>query len=272
MNKTQKPTTDARAMTSLEKMLGLLDVFTAERPVWSSEDLIHHTGAPPSTCYRYLKALHSAGYLARVANKSYVLGPRILELDRVTRKTEPVYLAGSAVAERLTRETGFSSLLSILFSDAVMCVQQARGRDVPTGLFDRGQRRTLVAGASAKAILAYLPMHQLRTLYARHAAAIEAVGLGADWEAFKASLRRIRQAGHASSLGDYNPGIASVAAPIFNRDHEVLGSVALVASVAHTPAEVLARVAPQVMQAAHEISARIAAEAAVTALPARALG
>ena len=39
-----------------------------------------------------------------------------------------------------------------------MCVQQARGRNVPAGLFTRGQRRPLVAGASAKSILAHLPM------------------------------------------------------------------------------------------------------------------
>ena len=72
-------------MSSLEKMLSMLDVFTTERAVWSSEELIQHLGAPPSTCYRYLKVLHTSGYLARVANGSYMLGPRIMELDRVTR-------------------------------------------------------------------------------------------------------------------------------------------------------------------------------------------
>ena len=57
-------------MSSLEKMLGLLGVFTTDRPIWSSEDLIQHLGAPASTCYRYLKVLHTSGYLARVANGS----------------------------------------------------------------------------------------------------------------------------------------------------------------------------------------------------------
>ncbi len=259
-------------MSSLDKMLGLLDLFTTERPVWSSEDLIGHTGAPASTVYRYLKALHSTGYLSRVGQASYVLGPRIMELDRVTRESDPVFRAGASLAEELARDTGYSSLLCILFSDTVMCVQRARGRDVPTGLFDRGQRRPLVAGASAKAILAHLPMHQLRALYARHAGAIEAVGLGGDWEAFKASLRAIRQAGFASSLGDYNAGIAAIAAPIFNREQEVLGSVALVASVSQTQPATLARMAPRLVQAAQEISARVAARDDLAALPARALG
>ena len=59
-------------MSSLEKMLGLLDVFTSEQPIWSSEDLIGHLGSPASTCYRYLKVLHTSGYLARVGDKTRV--------------------------------------------------------------------------------------------------------------------------------------------------------------------------------------------------------
>jgi DNA-binding IclR family transcriptional regulator len=259
-------------MSSLEKMLGLLGVFTTERPIWSSEDLIQNLGAPASTCYRYLKVLHTSGYLARVANGSYVLGPRIMELDRVSRESDPVYIAGSPVGQRLTHDTGHSSLLCILFSDSVMCVQQARGRNVPAGLFTRGQRRPLVAGASAKSILAHLPMHQLRILYARHSEAIGSVGLGADWEAFKSSLKQIRQLGYCMTVGDYNAGIMSIAAPLFNRDGEVLGSLALAASNKTLRCELFRDFAPLVMQAAQEVSAQIASNEDIVALPARALG
>lgn len=259
-------------MSSLEKMLGLLDVFTTEQPIWSSEDLIQNLGAPPSTCYRYLKVLHTSGYLARVANGSYVLGPRIMELDRVSRESDPVYIAGSPVGQRLTMDSGHSSLLCILFSDSIMCVQQARGRDVPVGLFSRGQRRPLVAGASAKSILAHLPMHQLRILYARNVQAIADVGLGQDWDAFKASLKQIRQQGYSMTVGDYNAGIMSIAAPLFNREGEVLGSLALVSSNQNMRPETFRDFAPLVTEAAKEASVRIASNEDIVALPARALG
>jgi DNA-binding IclR family transcriptional regulator len=259
-------------MSSLEKMLGLLNVFTTEQPIWSSEDLIRHVGSPASTCYRYLKVLHRAGFLSRVANKSYVLGPRVMELDRVSRESDPVYLAGSPVGQGLTLETGHSSLLCILFSDSVMCVQQTRGRDVPAGLFARGQRRPLVAGASAKSILAHLPMHQLRILYSRHAAAVADVGLGDDWEAFKSELKQIRQRGYSMTVGDYNAGIVSIATPIFNREGEVLGSLALAASVSLVTSDAFRLFAPQIVEAGKDVSARIAANESVVALPARAIG
>lgn len=259
-------------MSSLEKMLGLLDVFTTEQPIWSSEDLIQNLGAPASTCYRYLKVLHTSGYLARVANGSYVLGPRIMELDRVSRESDPVYIAGSPVGQRLTHDTGHSSLLCILFSDSVMCVQQARGRDVPNALFTRGQRRPLVAGASAKSILAHLPMHQLRILYARHATPIAEVGLGTDWEAFKTALKQIRQQGYSMTVGDYNAGIMSIAAPLFNGEGEVLGSLALAASSKTIQADAFRDFASLVVDAAREVSEKIASNEKIVALPARALG
>lgn len=259
-------------MSSLEKMLGLLNVFTAERPIWSSEDLIQNLGAPASTCYRYLKVLHTSGYLARVANGSYVLGPRIMELDRVSRESDPVYIAGSPIGQRLTHDTGHSSLLCILFSDTVMCVQQARGRDVPVGLFNRGQRRPLVAGASAKAILAHLPMHQLRILYSKHAESIASVGLGDNWDAFKASLKQIRQQGYSMTVADYNVGIISIAAPLFNAEGEVLGSLALVASSQTISADRFKDFAPLVVESAKEASEKIASNQSIVALPARAIG
>ena len=54
-------------MSSLEKMLSLLDVFTLAAPVWAVDDLIRYSGCSRSTCYRYIKVLQGAGFIAPVA-------------------------------------------------------------------------------------------------------------------------------------------------------------------------------------------------------------
>jgi DNA-binding IclR family transcriptional regulator len=115
-------------------------------------------------------------------------------------------------------------------------------------------------------------MHQLRILYARHAEPIAHVGLGHDWETFKSTLKKIRQRGYATSLGDYNPGILSIAAPLFNREDEVLGSLALTASDNVITFSAFQEYASQVLDAAASINTNIAASQNVAALPARALG
>ena len=259
-------------MSSQDKMLALLDAFSVDAPVWSAEELVARFGLPPSTCYRYLKSLHQAGLLARVGSGSYVVGPRVLALDRISRQSDPVYAVGSPVVAALSKRTGFSALLSVLYSESVMCVQQVTTDDAPPGLFGRGQQRPLVAGATANIILAHLPPHQLRSVFKKQRERIAAAGLGKDWDTLRSALAAIRQQGYSFSLGEYRPGIAGLAAPLFNKDGEVLGSIALATSTRSPQLEKFKALAPAVVKAAAAISSGIADSANVVDLPARALG
>jgi DNA-binding IclR family transcriptional regulator len=259
-------------MSSQDKMLALLDAFSVESPVWSADDLATRTGLAPSTCYRYLKSLHQTGLLARVGSGSYVVGPRVLAMDRISRLTDPVYSMGSPVVRELSQRTGFSALLSVLYSDSVMCVQQEATKDAPKNLFGRGQQRPLVAGATANIILAFLPTHQLRSVFNKQREHIARAGLGQDWDSLRATLKAIRQQGFSFSMGEYRTGIAGLAAPLFNRDGEVLGSIALATNMGARRLALFKGLAPAVMEAAAKISASIARSANTVDLPARALG
>jgi DNA-binding IclR family transcriptional regulator len=259
-------------MNSLERMLSLLDVFTLAAPVWSTDELIRYSGTSRSTCYRYLKVLQNAGFLAPVANGSYILGPRIIELDRQIRMCDPVYTAGGPPMQRLAARTGHSALLCILFSDTVMCVREELDRAAPAGLFSRGQQRPLFSGAASKVILANLPAHQLRSLFARHRKAIAVAGLGADWTSFRKSLRLIRQDGYCVSSGEVTPGIIGIAAPLFNRAGNVLGSLALAMSASSADRSKFPALTKAVVKAAEEATDRIGSGNHGVGLPARAVG
>lgn len=262
-----------RGASSLEKMLALLDVFTAAAPAWSTEDLIQLSGTSRSTCYRYIKVLQDAGFLTPVAGGAWMLGPRIIELDRTMRLCDPVSIGGGPPMRRLAQKTGHSALLCVLFSGTVMCVDDAPAAGgAPAGLFSRGQRRPLFAGAASKTILAHLPPHQLRALYARHRTAIAASGLGADWDAFRSALRTIREAGHCVTIGEFNPGILGIAAPLFSAEGGVLGSLGIATAAHRVPTKKRAALAALVMAAAKDACRRIAQEQPQAARPARALG
>lgn len=258
-------------MNSLERALGLLDVFTQAAPVWSAEDLKRYSGGSAATCYRYIKTLHKAGLLARVGNGSYTLGPRVLELDRIARQCDPVYIAGGPVIKRLAEKTKHSALLCILYSGKVMCVREALAPGAPPELFSRGQSRPLFTGSTAKAILAWLPAHQLRGLYAKHRKALAGAGLGADWESFRKALRQIRQDGYSFTHGEFNPGIVAIAAPLFNRAGDVLGSLAVAAADKVDLAK-FRLLSKDVVAAAREATERIASAQNMMDLPARAVG
>ena len=262
----------ARSMNSLEKMLSLLDVFTLAAPVWSTEDLIRYSRCSRSTCYRYIKALQSAGFLTPVANGSYILGPRIIELDRHIRMCDPVYTAGGPPMQRLAAQTGHSALLCILFSDTVMCVREELQPDAPPELFSRGQKRPLFLGAASKVILANLPAHQLRRLFTKHRKSIATAGLGADWQSFRRTLRKIRQDGYCITTGEFSPGIVGIAAPLFNRAGKVLGSLGIAMSASTADRSEFPVLAQAVMKAAQDATERISSGEHGVDLPARAVG
>jgi hypothetical protein len=152
-----------------------------------------------------------------------------------------------------------------------MCVDDVPAAGAPAGLFSRGQRRPLFAGAS-KVILAYPPPHQLRALFAPHRTAIAGAGLGADWEAFRTILRGIRDAGHSVTVGEFRHGILGIAAPLFNQDGSVLGSLGIATQVQRVSSNERARLADIVIASAGEAGRRIAQEQPLGARPARAVG
>ena len=259
-------------MNSLEKMLSLLDVFTLAAPVWSTEDLIRYSKCSRSTCYRYIKVLQGAGFLTPVAKGSYILGPRIIELDRHIRLCDPVYIAGGIPMQRLAARTGHSALLCILFSDTVMCVREELNAHAPEGLFSRGQKRPLFTGAASKVILANLPPHQLRSLFAKHRKTVALAGLGADWEGFRKTLRQIRKDGYCLTTGEFSRGIVGIAAPLFNAAGNVLGSLGIAMSAADAHRSEYPALAKAVMKAAHDATQRICSGEHGVGLPARAVG
>src|SRR5688572_12073091 len=78
---------------SLVRLLGVLDLFTPGSPAWSTDALIRSLDMSRSNGYRYIKALSDVGLIAPVSDGHYVLGPRIVELDRQIRQCDPLYNA-----------------------------------------------------------------------------------------------------------------------------------------------------------------------------------
>ena len=160
----------------------------------------------------------------------------------------------------------------MLFSDSVMCVREERNAAAPPMLFSRGQKRPLFSGAASKVILAHLPPHQLRSLYAKHRRTIALSGLGADWDIFRTTLRQIREHGYCVTVGEFSSGIVGIAAPVFNRAGKVLGSLGLAMAKSAVQRSQYATLARAVTKAAQDVTQRVSSAEHGVDLPARAVG
>lgn len=246
-----------RDIGSLSRLLKLLDLFTPAAPVWSAESIMRQADLSRATCYRYIRALQQAGLIAPVASGQYMLGPRILELDRQIRLCDPLYNSGAEAARHLAAKTGLTVLLCALYSDSVICIRQERPVDVEEGnaehIRNRGERRPLFRGAASKVLIPYLPPHQLRNLYRRNAHEIARAGLGTDWESFRETLRKIRKAGVCITFGEINPGVVGISGAILNRTGAPLGSIGLAFSQSKLKPGDLDRLSDLVRAAAAEV-------------------
>jgi DNA-binding IclR family transcriptional regulator len=258
--------------SSLTKMLSILDFFTSTTPVWSTNDLIEKLETSRSTGYRYIKAMHTAGLLSAVGNGYYVLGPRIVELDLQIRNCDPLHAAGKGVLEELVSATGHSAILCMLFRNSVLCIREHLAPLSPENMFSRGQKRPLFRGAMSKVILANLPNHRLRSIFSRSPAVVHDAGLGSTWDEFRTSLGKIRKDGYAFSHGEFNPGIVGVAAPVFNSEKLILGSVGVAWHEEDLQDVDISRIVMIVKRAAREITQRVASATPGMDLPPRAVG
>jgi DNA-binding IclR family transcriptional regulator len=221
-------TADEPRVSSLERMLAILDLFTEARPVWEVEEIAAKFGYTRSTAYRYVRELADAGLLAQAERARYTVGPRIIELDRQLRVTDPLLLAMHAIEHELPRWSDARMwLLCRVYRDTVTCIYE-------TGTLKRGVTSSrgvpmpLFRGATSKAILAFLPERHYTRLFLDNAERINEAGLGGSWNEYKASLRQIRHNGYAFSGGEVEDGVFGIAAPVFAAGRKVIGSIGVV--------------------------------------------
>jgi DNA-binding IclR family transcriptional regulator len=244
------------AASSGDRLLAVLALFTVERPEWTVEAAAEALGVSATTAYRYFKRLTKAGLISPVSGASYALGPAIIQMDRQIQICDPMLNAARPVMADLIQYAAEGSivLLCRLFHDRVMCVHQVMGRgpQMPVS-YERGRLMPLLRGATAKIILAHLPPRTLKSLYAHDAAEIAAAGLGSTWEAFRTNLAPLRRQGVVVSKGEIDPGRVGIAAPIFDRDRAILGSLSFVLPSPRADETLVGRLAPLTIAGAREI-------------------
>jgi DNA-binding IclR family transcriptional regulator len=228
-------------MSTSDRLLRVLGLFTAERPQWTVEQAAAELELAVSTAYRYVRSLSEAGLIIPYANGRYVLGPAIIKYDRQLRLHDPLISVSAPLMKQLAPILPADCLLLLcrLYGDQVMCVHQEYAQ-MPTFAvsFERGRPMPLSRGAASKVILANMPNRFLRSFHMRHAEEMRE-RLGADWNEVRARLREIRAQGVHITQSELDAGMMGIAAPLFEPDGSVVGSISVVlpASVG-TPAVV----------------------------------
>ena len=201
-------------MSSVVRMLAVLDLFTEREPAWTPDAIAQRLDCSLPTAYRYVRALLGAGLVRRAAAGTYVLGPRIAELDFRMRTTDPMLRDGDAALRALCDDTGCDVVVAEAIGDRLLTVQQLAGTERVSVSFGRGRRMPAFRGMLSKVLLAWRPLPALRRLYAAHLDEAAGEAFAQDFDTLRANLKAIRAQGWARSVGELDPGLAGIAVPM----------------------------------------------------------
>ncbi len=218
----------AARRTSPEKMIEILDLFDEEHPSWTPEQMMEKLQCPRSTLYRYLRVLTNSGLVTSLPDAGYSPGPRIVELDFMMRCGDPMISNGRPLLQALLKEIAGIGLLCRYFKDRVLCVHQETSASDIHSSYERGRAMPIGVGATSRIILANLKLAQLRQLYAAQPRAFSRLGGDKGFAQLQEGLREIRKQGYCQSQGEVTPGVVGIAAPVFDSEGTIIGSLSAV--------------------------------------------
>jgi DNA-binding IclR family transcriptional regulator len=214
----------------LLKVFQILDLFSDQHPAWTQAELARSTGLPRSTLSRLVRFLCGRNYLFEQRGR-YTLGFGAMDLGRRAQLQFNLVDLCSDLLEELAQATAETVILTG-YDDvraSVVCLAQIPSRQGGLRVFENvGTAYPLHSGATAKAVLAFLPEDQLNTVLAGDITPLNPASKTSR-EALKRHLAEIRQSGYAVTREETYPGVAGVAVPILTARRQPLGSIAVAA-------------------------------------------
>ncbi len=196
-----------RGVRSVERAIELLFRLAAHAEGAGLQQLATEIGCSKSTVHRLLATLQGLGAAEQDSHsRLYRPGSRLAEL---APGGEPeLRRIALPIMRQLRDETEETVTLHLIEGDSHVVVEQVESEHEIRRINPIGQPVPLVSGATARAILAFLPADERAAVLAR--------GAG-DGGPAEEDVRRIRLQGYSLSAGERLAGGTAMSAPIFDR-------------------------------------------------------
>ncbi len=238
------------------KVLRVLE-FVARRKKVSVADVVEYTGMPKSTVVRLLSTLTDEGFIARAAPNRYEPALKLWELGCLAVDWDDTRDVVPPVLKQLVQTTNETAHYAIYDQGRAVYIEKVDGSH-PVRAYTRvGGSSPAYATATGKALLAWRPEAEIREVLVAATRFTDVTVTSAD--SFLRHAEEIRHAGHAINRGEWRSGVWGIAAPVFDRRHDVVGAVGLSGPAERIEPEIQ-RYAFYVADAARDISARFGAD------------
>ncbi|GAA4524842.1 IclR family transcriptional regulator [Amycolatopsis samaneae] len=253
------PETPGRpASPSADRVLTVLETLVAAGEGLTLTALAHAADISLATCASIAYTLEQRGYAARrVVGRSHFWRPtmRLYGLgSSLVRKGDLAGIAGPYLRV-LADELNMPAHAGVLDGASVVYVAKAAASGFIQFDTYPGKLAPFNLTALGRAIAAHLPDAELEPLLSRLVPGTGPKAKRATPRAFRAQLAKVRQTGYAVEDEEEEAEIACVAAPVFNAEGRVVGSVGVTGFSREIAKRGLAAAAGLVVGQAGEISA-----------------
>ena len=242
---------------TVERAFGLLDILAANRGRMRLSDLAQASGLNISTTSRLLTALSRFGYVERDADTGrYGLGYKLLGLAQVVLEQTPLPEMANPLLARLMEETGETATLCIRHDDNVLVIARAECTTPLRTVAQIGHTGPLYCTAHGKVTLAHLPAAEIAAILARGMPRLTDRTI-TDPAVMANELAHIRAHDHAIDIGEREPGLISIAAPVRDAAGRVVATCGVSGSRQRMRDDVLPDLAAIVTRTAATLSTQL---------------
>jgi IclR family pca regulon transcriptional regulator len=218
---------EARAphfVQSFERGLAVIRAFDAEHPALTLSEVARACELTRAAARRFLLTLADLGYV-HTDGRRFRLSPRVLELGYSYLSSYTLPQIAEPHLEQLVARVRESSSLCVLDGDDIVYVARVPTRRIMSASITVGTRFPAYVTSVGRVILAHLPDEDVEARLARAELKPLTPRTVATPQALRTELRRVRRQGYAVVDQELEEGLRSVAAPVRDRDGEVVAAV-----------------------------------------------
>jgi DNA-binding IclR family transcriptional regulator len=219
----------AQSVIAVTRALRILEAFSTDGTFLNLAELSRRTGFHKSTVLRIARTLAADHYLVQHEDGTWRLGRAAGWLGACYQATFKVQDLVEPVLRELTTRTGESASFYVREGDFRTCLLRVEGPKAIRHHIRIGANLPLHLGAPGRVILAFS---------------------GANGEPYEL----IRRRGFHLSLGEREPEVSSVAAPVFEANWRLLGSLCISGPTSRLPEARLLELAQTVVDTANQVS------------------
>ncbi|OFS84295.1 transcriptional regulator [Oligella sp. HMSC05A10] len=242
----------AQASQTLLRGLDIIDAVANDFSDLS--EIAKVTGMTYSTAHRILSALQQRNYIRRDPEHGYRLGHALLGLGyQAQAQIDLVKLANPLLLE-LAKKTSDTVHLGMLIQDSIVYLEKISSRR-PVEISSRiGGNKPLFSTGIGKALILDQSEEQWLALFDRSSQRLEATYSRNKWLKM---MRHYAREGFAFDLGEDEPAIRCVAAPVRDGRNHIIAAVSVSSTVEYMPPWRMQELVSTVQHTALQISTKL---------------